>query len=118
MFPNAIERQNVKLTLRIFDRTTVAALEILGPKSSNMHAWEGTSAFITIVLKFWNIVNVKNTTKVIQKRLADVQVISDTNDRRLQWLQDFPCWLKLRNTQTTKAGHLTLKNVHCIFAYS
>ena len=107
LFPNAIERQNVKLALRIFDRTTVAALEILGPKSSKMHAWEVTSAFITIVLKFWNIVNVKNTTKGIQKRLEDAQVISDTNDRRLQWLQDFACWLKLWNAQTTKAGHLT-----------
>ena len=107
LFPNAIERQNVKLALRIFDRTTVAALEILGPKSSKMHAWEGTSAFITIVLKFWNIVNVKNTTKGIQKRLEDAQVISDTNDMMLQWLQAFACWLKLWNTQTTKAGHLT-----------
>ena len=93
LFPNAIERQNVKLALRIIDRTTVAALEILGPNSSKMHAWEGTSAFVTIVLKFWNIVIVKNTTKGIQKRLEDAQVISDTNDRRLQWLQDFACWL-------------------------
>ena len=73
--PNAIERQNVQLALRIFDRTTVPALEILGPKSS--------------------------------KRLEDAKVISDTNDRRLQWLKDFACWLKLRNSQTTKAGHLT-----------
>ena len=107
LFPNAIKRQNVKLALQIFDRTTMAALEILGPKSSNMHACEGTSAFITIIHKFWNIVNVKNTTKGIQKRWEDAQVISDTNDRRIQWLQDFACWLKLWNTQTTKAGHLT-----------
>ena len=49
LFPNAIERHNVKLALRIFDRTTVAALEILGPNSSKMHTWEGTSTFITIV---------------------------------------------------------------------
>ena len=52
LFTNAIERQNVKLALRIFDRTTVAALGIQGPKSSKMHAWEGTSALITIIIMY------------------------------------------------------------------
>ena len=59
--------------------------------------------------------NVKNTAKGIQKRLEDVNVISDTNDRRLQWLQDFACWLKLWNTQTTKAGHLTNETFTALF---
>ena len=49
LFQKAIERHHVKLTLRIFDRTTVAALKMLGSKSSKMHTWEGTSALITIV---------------------------------------------------------------------
>ena len=53
--------------------------------------------------------NVKYTTNGIQKRLEDAKFISDTNDRRLQWLQDFACWLKLGNTRTTQAGHLTKK---------
>ena len=53
------------------------------------------------------IVNVKNTTKGIQKTLEDAKVISDTNDRMLKWLQDSACWLKVRNTQKTKAEHLT-----------
>ena len=52
LIPSAIERQIVQLALRIFDKTTVAVLEILGPNSSKMHTWEGTTAFITIVLQF------------------------------------------------------------------
>ena len=35
LFPNVIERQNVRLVLKIFDTTTVAALETLEPSSQN-----------------------------------------------------------------------------------
>ena len=64
-------------------------------------------AFITIVLKLCNIVNVKSTTKGIYKGLKDANVIIDTNDRRLQWLYDVACWLKLWNTQTKITGYLS-----------
>ena len=107
LFPNAIERQNVKLALRIFDRTTVAALQTLGPVSPKLVNWEGTAEFMNIVIKFWTIVNVKNTTKGVHKRLDDAKVLNDTADSRLQWLQNMASWLKLWNNQTTKAGHLT-----------
>ena len=60
LFPNNIDRQNVKLAFKVFDRTTIAALEVLGPHTSKLQHWEGTAQFISIVLKFWNIVNVKN----------------------------------------------------------
>ena len=59
LFPNSIERQNVKLALKVFDRTTVAALEILGPQTDALDNWKGTASFINIIVKFWNIVNVK-----------------------------------------------------------
>ena len=36
LFPTAIERQNVKLALRKFDRTTVAVLQTLGPVSPKL----------------------------------------------------------------------------------
>ena len=67
LFPNSIERQNVKLALKVFDRTTVAALEILGPQTDALDNWKGTASFINIIVKFWNIVNVKNTTKGLHK---------------------------------------------------
>ena len=44
---------------KVFDRTTIAALDVLGPRTSKLQHWEGTAQFIGIVLKFWNIVNVK-----------------------------------------------------------
>ena len=62
---------------------------------------------MNIVIKFWTIVNVKNTTKGVHKRLDDAKVLNDTADSRLQWLQNMASWLKLWNNQTSKAGHLT-----------
>ena len=54
--------------------------------------------FINQILKFWNIVNVKNTTKGIHKRLEDAKVISKVEDDRLEWLHQFSQWLKVWNT--------------------
>ena len=62
----------------------------------------GTSQFISIVLKFWNIVNVKNTTKGLHKLLEDATIISSIKDDRLKWLDRFSSWLKLWNTKTEK----------------
>ena len=79
--------------MKIFDKTTVAALETLGPSSPKPINWESTAIFIRILLKFWNIVNVKTSTKGIRKRLVDAKVISSCEDERLIWLTNFSCWL-------------------------
>ena len=109
LFPNSIERQNVKLVLKIFDRTTVAALEKLGPSSPKLTNWESTAIFIRILLRFWNIVNVKTSTKGIRKRIDDAKVISSCEDERLIWLTNFSSWLKLwcSHNEKVKSGHLT-----------
>ena len=107
LLPNNIDRQYVKLALKVFDRTTIAALEVLGPHTSKLQHWERTAPFISIVLKFWNIVNVKNTTKGLHKSLEVATIISSIKDDRLTWLDRFSSWLKLWNTKTEKQGHLT-----------
>ena len=56
--PHSLERQNVKLALRIFHVNNPAALRILGPKNNSLTNWHGTAIFIDYVLKFWNIINV------------------------------------------------------------
>ena len=86
LFLNSIERQNVKLALKVFDMTTVAALEVLGPQTDVLDNWKCTTFFINIIVKFWNIVNVKNTTKGLHKPLDDAKVI-DVNDERIDWFE-------------------------------
>ena len=87
----------------------MAALEVLGPQTAALDNGEGTASFINIIVKFWNIVNVKNTTKGLHKLLNDAKVIDNVNDERIDWLNKFSCWLKLWHNGVTKRkeGHLS-----------
>ena len=71
--------------------------------------WKGTASLINIIVKFWNIVNVKNTTKGLHKLLDDAKVIDNVNDERIDRLNKFSCWLKLWYNGITKRkkGHLS-----------
>ena len=80
LHPHSIERQNVKLVLRIFCDSTAAALQTLGPHNEQLPNWEGTLVFVKTILKFWNIVNVKSSYKGKHKRLDDVHPIRDLKD--------------------------------------
>ena len=50
--------------------------------------------FINIVIKFWNIFNVKSVNKGWKKRLTDGFPFSSIDDTRLDWLLQFASWLK------------------------
>ena len=54
LHPHNIERQNVKLALRVFCDTTVASLRTFGPSQEQLLDWEGTQVFIKII----DIVNI------------------------------------------------------------
>ena len=49
LHPHSIERQNVKLALRVFCDTTVASLRTFGPSQEQLPNWEGTQVFIEII---------------------------------------------------------------------
>ena len=93
LHPHSIERQNVKLALRVFCDTTVASLRTFGPSQEQLPNWEGTQVFIEIILKFWNIVNVKTPFKGKHEILEDANPISDLNDNRITWMTEFVTWL-------------------------
>ena len=93
LHPHSIERQNMKLALRVFCDTTVASLRTFGPSQEQLPNGEGTQVFIEIILKFWNIVNVKTPFKGKHKKLDDANPISDLNDNRITWMTEFVTWL-------------------------
>ena len=93
LHPHSIERLNVKLALRVFCDITVASLRTFGPSQEQLPNWEGTQFVIEIILKFWNIVNVKTPFKGKHKRLDDANPISDLNDNRITWMTEFVTWL-------------------------
>lgn len=90
LHPHSIERQNVKLALRIFNESNVAALKCLDQDCN----WNGTALFIDIILKLWNILNVKSVSKGWSKRLEDAFPFYKSNDKRLEWMSHFILWLK------------------------
>jgi len=59
LFPSSVvERQNVKLVMKIFNEKTVTALDYYGLDVS------GTSKFIDLILRMWKVLNLKSTDKV------------------------------------------------------
>ena len=48
--PHSIERQNVKLALRIFHVNNAAALRTLGPHNETLSNWQGTALFIDYIV--------------------------------------------------------------------
>ncbi|KAH7974613.1 hypothetical protein HPB49_017449 [Dermacentor silvarum] len=57
--PSNIERQNVKLVLKVFSSFVVKALNMRGDEL-NLNYAEGTAHFIDLILKWWHVVNVKS----------------------------------------------------------
>ena len=95
LHPHSIERQNVKLVLRIFNETNVAALKCLGPDNPDkLVNWNGTADFIECILKMWNMFNVKSASKGWHKRQGDSFPFNSCTDERLLWLTQFVEWLK------------------------
>ena len=55
LFPHSIERQNVRLALKIFDDSTAKTLINMGPKHAQLLNWKGTSTFILVIIKLWDM---------------------------------------------------------------
>ena len=91
---HSIERQNVKLALHIFNETNVAAFKCLGPDCEKLSNWNGTSLFIDIILKLWNMLNVKSVSKGWSKQLEDAFPFYNITDKRLEWMSVFALWIK------------------------
>ena len=46
---HALERQSIRLVLKVFTNTIFAALKHFGPADTNMKNWEGTSNFTAMI---------------------------------------------------------------------
>ena len=67
-FPSAIERQNVKLVLKVFNELTLAALKLQN-QLSNQEYRNNTHDFVEILLQLWKLFNINSPLK--GKRMND-----------------------------------------------
>nr|XP_042912929.1 uncharacterized protein LOC122272950 [Parasteatoda tepidariorum] len=91
--PTNIERQNVQLVVRIFNEFIVKALLEFGEKQS-LNYYQGTAAFIEIILRWWWVENVKSSDKGIRlKNVYMYPLTSLPKDERRCFLKQFIDWL-------------------------
>ena len=91
-FPSAIERQNVKLVLKVFNDLTVAALKLQN-ELSNQEDRNNTHDFVEMLLQLWKLFNINSPLK--GKRLNDdISRPLTYQDERFPFLACVVIWLE------------------------
>ncbi|KAH9364495.1 hypothetical protein HPB48_018685 [Haemaphysalis longicornis] len=110
--PSNMERQNVKLALKIFSSSTVAALNTI----SLQHAQE-TSKYIDTILRWLNVVNVKTPKKGQRLRDEFQGPIMSSSCPQLEYLSTVVRWLDHWPSLKHGNGHLT-RETHSAFSHT
>ena len=90
---HSLERQSVSLALKVFTITNEAALQCLGSFDAKLENWRGASIFITVICKWWDIVDVQHLDKGRNTNNKDACLISLIDDDRLEFLLKLRDWL-------------------------
>jgi hypothetical protein len=100
--PKSIEKTSVKLAVSVFCESTRDALNFYAANEGKS-AWRGTADLISLILKLWNVMNVKTTTKGKRKRDYTMDPVRSSLDWKLQFLREFADFLQRWET-TKKPG--------------
>ena len=125
LYPSNLERQKVSLVLGIFNEKTVEALS-----AKTDEGMKNTATFITVILNWWKIANIKSCLKGDRLRDEMCQPFRSVADKRLIFLDKFVSWLELWSEQcgSDNAGCLskptmralihTTKTLQTVITYS
>jgi THAP domain/Transposase protein len=100
--PKSIEKTSVKLATSVFSESTRDALEFYAANEDKSE-WTGTAAFIALIIKVWNVMNVKSSSKGKHKRDITMDPIRSSLDWKLDFLREFADFLQ-RWEQSKKPG--------------
>lgn len=111
--PKSIEKTSVKLAVSIFCESTRDALYFYADQE-NKTSWRGTADFINLILKLWNVLNVKTCTKGKHKRNSSMDPIRTSWDWQLSYLRDISTfigqWEKSEKPGLTRETFLALRH--------
>ena len=82
LYPKSIEKISVKLATSIFSESTRDALRFYGTQDGKS-SWTGTADFLALIIKLWNVVNVKTSTKGKHKRDSTMDPVRSSLDWKL-----------------------------------
>ena len=106
LFPSNLDRQRVPLALGVFNEYNVAALKLVGENDS--------ANFISIILQWWNIVNVKNKFVGMKTRNTFSQPITKEDQANLMHLVQFLKWLEAWQNLAGPIGRLTTETINAL----
>ncbi|XP_059098007.1 uncharacterized protein LOC131892234 [Tigriopus californicus] len=101
LHPSSLERTNVKFADAIFHESTVGALRFYG--MLDKPAWLSTAAFLEIIRRWFDIVNVKTMSKGYKKKSEFMMPVSKTTQHQLQYLKKFADWLEVWGNMSEKS---------------
>ena len=101
-WPTSLERQNVKLALKIFDESTLAAISLRNEANHNSQ----TEDFINIILKLWKIFNINGPNKDLRFK-DDFSRQLFQNDERFSFLYRIVYWIDVWKALPGKGGKLS-----------
>jgi len=91
--PKSIEKTSVRLAVAVFSESTRDALQFYAIHEGHSD-WSSTADFISLILKLWNIMNVKTRTKGKHKRDYTMDPIRSSLDWKLEFLREFADFLQ------------------------
>lgn len=100
--PKNIEKTSVKLAVSIFCESTRDALQFYVTHEGRT-AWNGTAQFISIIIKLWNVMNVKGQTKGKHKRDYTMDPVRSSLNWKLTFLREVADFLR-RWEDSKKSG--------------
>ena len=90
--PRSIEKTSVKLAVSVFCESTRDAVQYYAAHDGRP-TWATTADFITLLLKLWNVLNVKTSCKGKQKRDYTMDPVRSSLDWKLVFLWEFADFL-------------------------
>ena len=91
--PRNIEKTSVKLAVSIFCESTRDALQFYADHQDHPQ-WKTTADFISLVIKLWNVLNVKTSHKGKHKRDYTMDPVRSSLDWKLDFLREFADFLQ------------------------
>ena len=91
--PKSIEKTSTKLAISVFCESTRDALKFYAAQEGKQQ-WNETAKFISLILKLWNVMNVKTHSKGKHKRDCTMDPVLSSLDWKLDILSEFAQFLQ------------------------
>ncbi|XP_075725553.1 uncharacterized protein LOC142767546 isoform X1 [Rhipicephalus microplus] len=105
--PSNLERQNIKLVLKVFNSFTIAALN--SAQAAELQHAKSTANFISTVVMWWRIVNVKTPEKMRHLRDDLQEPIKAVCCPQVQFLNKIVSWIDYWKILKHVTGHFSLE---------